>query len=164
MSFQSSSEAALEYFLFPILKKLIGYESQEEAHKDRVNHRALWYELIKAINFNDPTTLANVIFNNKDVYCGIRNITEYNGIREADPGIISVWVDASKRCDPEDNSSCTVTAEDMDIVLHNNGTIDELKTQIGMLVEALNEAQRLTDILYEGDTDGTNPTDDTSST
>ncbi|MEE8597955.1 MAG: hypothetical protein V3S69_00255 [Dehalococcoidales bacterium] len=151
MSFQSSSAAALVNYLLPTLKTLLGYENSVEAFEDRVNHRALWFELIKAINFNDPTTLGRKIFEDKDVYCGIRNITEYAAIRENIPDTLSIWVDASKRCEPEDDKSCTVTPDDMDIILDNNGTIDELKAQINDLVAALTEAQRLADILHEGD-------------
>lgn len=158
MTFQSSSQAALAHCIFGALQDVLGYKSSEEAFADRVNHRALWFELIKAINCKDPATLGAIIFSEHDIYCGIRNITEYKGIREVDPGAISIWVDASKRHGPEDDKSCTVTPDDMDIILDNNGTIDELRAQIKDLVAALTEAQRLTDILYEGDTNG-HPTD-----
>lgn len=137
MTFQSSSAAALEYFIYPILKKLLGYDGYEEAYADRRNHRALWYELIKAVNFNEPTTLAKVIFSNKDVYCGIRNITELKGLLEASPEIVTIWVDGSGRHPPEDDKSCTVTPFDMEYILDNNGTIEELKTHIDTLMKSI---------------------------
>lgn len=124
-------------YLLPTLKTLLGYENSVEAYDDRSNHRALWFELIKAINFHDPTTLGRKIFEDKDIYCGIRNITEYGGLRDIDLGVISIWVDASKRHPPEDDKSCTVTSKDMDYILDNNGTLEELKTHISTLMKQI---------------------------
>ncbi len=137
MTFQSSSEAALDYCVYRILQELIGYETKEECYADRSNHRALWFELIKALNFNDPTTLGEIIFSTHDIYCGIRNITEYKGLMKTSPHILSIWVDASERHPPEDDKSCTVTADDMDIILDNNGTLEELKVHIAHIMKLL---------------------------
>jgi hypothetical protein len=137
MTFQSSSEAAMVYYLYPTLKTLLGYESMGKAYADRSNHRALWYELIKAINFREPTTLGRKIFEGKDVYCGIRNIAEFEGLKYDSCFDLSIWVDASERHPPEDDKSCTVTADDMDIILDNNGTLEELKVHIAHIMKLL---------------------------
>ena len=78
-----------------------------------------------------------MIFKHNDVYCGIRNITELKGLVEADPEIITIWVDGSKRHPPEDDKSCSVTSFDTEYILDNNGTIDELKTHISTLMKTI---------------------------
>lgn len=137
MTFQSSSQAALDHFLYDAFQDVLAYKTPEECYADRSNHRALWFELIKALNYNDPTTLGRVIFKHNDIYCGIRNLTEFDELEEAGLFDVSIWVDASERHPPESNGSCTVTAKEMDIVLDNNGTIEDLKVNIGKLMAGL---------------------------
>jgi hypothetical protein len=139
MTFESSSQAASDYFIYHILGTLIGYETSVECYEDRHNHRALWFELIKAINYNDPTTLGRVIYKHNDIYCGIRNITEFDELEEAGLFDVSIWVDGSKRHPPESDKSCTVTSKECDIILDNNGTLEDLKVNISKLMKDLND-------------------------
>lgn len=137
MTFQSSSQAAADHSIFDILKKLLGYKTSVECYEDRSNHRVLWYELIKAINHRSLTTLATHIYKNSHIYCGIRDRDEFLAIKKAKLFDVSIWVDASGRHPPESLGSCSVTKDDMDLVIYNNGTIEELKDQISMCMKTL---------------------------
>ena len=46
MTFESSSQAAADIFLYDLLKDKYGYNTPEECFEDRMNHRAEWYEAI----------------------------------------------------------------------------------------------------------------------
>lgn len=139
LTYKSSSITAAELVIYPILKGLMGYKSLWRCHADRVNHRELWYELIKAYNHMDRTRLAREIFNQVDVYCGIRDREEYLATRAAALFDFAIWVDASKRNPPEDDHSCTLNPSDADYVLDNNGPMDDLDEKIRSMMRYLNQ-------------------------
>jgi hypothetical protein len=56
MTFESSSQAASDIFLYDLMKEKYGYETSEECFEDRHNHRQEWYE---AIMRTDITTDKN---------------------------------------------------------------------------------------------------------
>ena len=68
-------------FLAKQIKEIIApyksYESVEKCYEDRMNHRPLWFELIKLINLNDPASTAKQILSKWDIYCGMRSIAEF---------------------------------------------------------------------------------------
>lgn len=130
LQFKSSSLAAAEIAIFPILKDLLGYRTSEECYEDRHNHRSLWFELIRAFNYHDRSKLARAIYEEADIYCGIRNRDEFLAIRDAGLFDWSIWVDASSRVPDESTSSCTVTREDADYVIDNNGDLSWLERQV----------------------------------
>lgn len=129
-SFASSSEFMCENVVFPALKEKYNYESPEQCHTDRDAHRQEWYQLIADFNTPDKTALAKAIYADHDVYCGIRHIEEFSAIKNASLFDYSIWVDASSRLPAEDESSCTVTAEMADLVMNNNGSLEELDASI----------------------------------
>lgn len=137
LPFASSSWVACELFLFDQLKDEYGYRSKEECYEDRHNHRKLWYEAIR--NFNDPDLcrLARHLFANYDVYCGIRHHEEFAAIRKEGLADIAVWIDASKRLPPESRESMSLTAKDADVVIDNNGTLEDLYRNLDNTFEAL---------------------------
>jgi dephospho-CoA kinase len=134
-TFKSSSQAASDIFLYASLKDVLGYTTEEECYADRSNFRALWFELIKAYNHRDLAALGKRIFEGHDIYCGIRNKEEFLALSESGSFDVSIWVDSSERHPIEDTSSCTVTADDMDIVLDNNGTLEDLKEEVRRMYE-----------------------------
>lgn len=136
-TFASSSFAAAEHAIYPVLRHLIGYETLEECYNDRHNHRALWYELIKAFNYRDGARLARLVYHSHDIYCGIRNIDEFNAIKEAGLFDYAIWVDRSKVLPVETTDSCTIHPGLADYILDNNGDLDELRSEIGMMVARL---------------------------
>src|SRR6266705_4108782 len=71
LTFASSSFAAAEKVMVPyFLSKGVTYSSLDECYADRVNHRAEWYDQIKAYNTPDRARLAREIYADNDVYVG----------------------------------------------------------------------------------------------
>jgi dephospho-CoA kinase len=136
-TFESSSYVALFSVIYRALKPKYKYKSHEECYKDRVNHREEWFELIKAYNTPDLAKLGREIFNNYDIYCGLRNMAELEAMIAE--GIVDciVWVDASERLEPEPSTSITITKSDCDFVVSNNGSLEDLKVEVQKLVEKL---------------------------
>lgn len=131
--YQSSSEAALDLFLFPILNDArheMGfkeYRSLSEAFEDRVNHRDLWKTLIEEFNSKDRTRLATHMLADSDVYVGMRSNLEYQACMKKALFDHVIWVTAFDRVEPEPTSSFDIEfdASIMSLVL-NNGTEEEL--------------------------------------
>jgi len=142
-TFQSSSFAVAQYAIYPILKQLIGYDTLEECYNDRHNHRSLWFELIKAFNHRDKSLLSRLIFQDCDIYCGIRNVEELNAARKANLFDYAIWVTRSQVTPEETTNSCTVTIRDADYVLDNNGTVEELQVEIDRMVGRLRARKEL---------------------
>ena len=138
-TFESSSMAAARYAIYPVLKDLIGYQTLEECYNDRYNHRALWFELIKAYNHRDGARLGRTIFADHDIYCGTRNEAEFMAIKEENLFDCSVWVDAGKRVPAETTSSCTVSCEMADMLVDNNGSLQDLRWEVAGLVKILRD-------------------------
>lgn len=138
-TFESSSMAAARYAIHPVLKDLLGYRTIEECYNDRHNHRALWFELIKAYNYRDGARLGRAIFADHDIYCGIRNEAEFMAIKEAGLFDCSIWVDASGRVPAETTDSCTVSWEMADLILDNTGDMQDLRHQVSILMRILSD-------------------------
>ena len=134
--FCSSSWAACEAVIWPAWG-IKFYANPLDCFNDRHNHRAVWFELIKAFNKNDKTRLARHIYKDHQVYCGIRSNEEFNAVKASKLFDVSIWIDASKRLPPESKDSCTVTPDMCDIVITNNGTIDEFLIKIDEFTEAM---------------------------
>lgn len=127
LSFVSSSLFAAEEVVYPILKKRYGYTSVEECFEDRYSHRDEWFNLIKGYGeVNGKDALTKRIFEECDIYCGIRNHHEFLAARDAELFDLAIWVDASKRKPAEDSESCSVSPYMADLVLDNNGSMEDL--------------------------------------
>lgn len=137
LSFESSSMTACRLFLYDTLRGKYGYNSPEECFNDRGNHRKEWYDLIKSYNASDPSRLARDIYRHNDVYCGLRDLEEYLVVRDAGLFDLSIWVDASGRLPPESKDSMTITRDLADIVIENNGTLEEFEAKIDRFVTAI---------------------------
>lgn len=136
LKFTSSSWFCAERIAFPALKDKYGYKDVEECYNDRSNHRAEWFDLITAHNTPDKATLGREIFEENDVYCGIRNARELHALRNAGVFHWSIWVDATERGMPvEDKSSCTVEPWMADFVLDNNGSLEDLERSLDVLMQ-----------------------------
>lgn len=123
-NFVSSSRFVLNKAIWPIVQHR--YPDTEAAYADRHNHRALWYNLISGYNAGDLAKLGRELFQEFDIYCGIRNCYEYAAMSNEGLFDYSIWIDASKRLPPEAEDSCTVTAEMADIMLDNNGPLSAI--------------------------------------
>lgn len=72
-SFQSSSLFLAANIVRPALAgRGLFYDSLEACYADRVNHRALWREIISDFNRDDPARLAKAILAVSDCYVGMR--------------------------------------------------------------------------------------------
>lgn len=135
-TFQSSSRFALESFLWSPLRFKFGYNDIEECYADRRNKRSIWFEMIKHYNKKDPTRLAKSLFNSYDVYCGVRNSAELEGMKDEALYNVAVWVDASQRLPIEAPDSITVSPGDVDWVINNNGNILDLHKEVDKFAAA----------------------------
>jgi dephospho-CoA kinase len=130
LRFVSSSFAAAEKVMVPFLAaKGITYASLEECYADRVNRRQDWYEQIKAYNTPDSAKLAREIYTDNDIYVGIRNVVEFEAIRDEGLFDYSIWVDRSKHVEPESTVSTSVLPSMANYVLDNNGTLEQLRVR-----------------------------------
>lgn len=129
-SFQSSSHFCAEIVCRPRMAELgITYDSLEDCYADRVNHRATWYEAIKAYNADDPARLAKGILEDGDLYVGMRSAYEFAEARKLFDHIW--WVDATARgLEPEDRSSMDIDWEDSFRFINNGGTLEDLHNRI----------------------------------
>lgn len=132
-TFQSSSSAASK-FIYEVLKDKYGYKDAEGCFNDRANHRKEWFDLICEYNKDNPTALAELIYKDSDIYCGIRSLREFNKGKEEGLFDLSIWVDASKRLPAEGEDSNEIKSEHCDIVIHNNGTLEEFEATVNNLL------------------------------
>jgi hypothetical protein len=151
LKFCSSSMYAADKIILPVLGKTHSYRSAQHCFEDRhniscvrcqqpdgttfVSHRKQWYDLISAFNTPKRSRLAQEIMETNDVYVGMRRREEVDASRHLFTHVL--WVDASKRCPPEHDESCTVTPNDADIVIDNNSSHAELVHNIQKLVPQL---------------------------
>lgn len=129
-TFTSSSKAACELFIFDKLKDKYGYKSVDECFEDRVNHRSEWYDIISQRGEKDPTGLSRYILENNDIYVGCRNPNEFYAAKDEGLFDVAIWVDASKRCAPEDKSSNKMEPYMADYIIKNNGDIEDLEIEV----------------------------------
>jgi hypothetical protein len=134
----SSSIAALPH-IWPVLDALDhAYATADEAYRDRMHYRELWCELISLYNTPDKSTLAREVLSRADVYDGMRCAKEFEASRHLFDYI--VWVDASARV-PTVDPTLTISRDVADLVIDNNGTLDDLRGAAVRLGERLGVVQ-----------------------
>ena len=143
LKFVSSSLFCAEKVMMPAFdkhrKQLFGgmvtghaYPDAETCYNDRHNysqyygdHRTFWFNAIKEYCTPDKARLAREIFAEHDIYVGIRDRREL-WAAQLIPNTITVWVDASDRLPPEQASSMNIEPWMANVVLDNNGTLEDL--------------------------------------
>jgi hypothetical protein len=126
LSFVSSSEFAAEKAVFPLMADL--YPDWRACFEDRANHRGLWHHAIAAYNLRPGPMLAEQILEAHDIYVGMRK--RYEFARSRDLFDVVVWVDRSEHLPPEDTFSNELTADDADVVIDNNGDLEQLEANV----------------------------------
>jgi dephospho-CoA kinase len=130
---KSSSLAAAEIFIFDKLKDTYDYKTIEECWEDRVNRRALWYNLITEFNTPDKLKLTKAILQENDIYIGLRNIAE---VQEAVDEQVFDWVigvfDKRKKLEATDSFDHEVM-DFCDFIIENDGTLEDLQNKISTL-------------------------------
>lgn len=76
LKFTSSSLAAARIFIYDILKEKYNYKDFEECYTDRHAKRDEWFNLITEYNKDNASRLAEQIFEDNDVYVGMRSERE----------------------------------------------------------------------------------------
>jgi predicted HAD superfamily Cof-like phosphohydrolase len=117
------------------------YASVEDCFNDRHNHRAFWFQEIEKYNYPDRSRLAQDIFEEHDIYVGLRSAKEFMAARNSGVFDIAIWVDRSDHVPPEDKASCTVEPWMADFHLDNNGTLEDLRFNLNQLVITLEDGQ-----------------------
>jgi hypothetical protein len=135
LTFESSSKFCAEHVVRPWLAKIgIEYDSLEECYDDRHTYRVEWYHAIMEFNEDDPSRLSREIFNTYDMYVGIRSRVEFLAAKQYSD--LSIWVDAFQR-HPEPDPTCVILKSDCDIVIDNNGSIEEQQEKLTRLFDLL---------------------------
>lgn len=130
MTYKSSSQAAAEIFIYDELKDNYGYKNFNECFEDRINRRAEWYQMITRYNSVDRAKLAKRILFNNQCYVGMRDSDEITECIRQRVFDLIIWVDASKRLPPESSDSFNIDISCADIVIDNNGTLNQLKEKL----------------------------------
>lgn len=130
----SSSFAALDV-IHPVLSMVSKYKSKLALFNTRHENRELWKELITLYNTPDKTALSKLILAKSDIYVGMRCRLEYEASKELFDYVI--WVDASDRAPQDESMDIYFNPESM-ILLDNNGTLDDLNTNVTALLEKVN--------------------------
>lgn len=130
LKFKSSSQAAVDIFIYDALKNKYGYKTPEECFEDRVNHRAEWKTMICEYNTPDKAKLAKGILDRSDCYVGMRDKDEIKECLKQNLFEAIIWVDALERLEPEDPSSFNIDKSDADFIVDNNGTLEEFREKV----------------------------------
>lgn len=130
LNFISSSQACADIFIYDELKDKYGYKTPEECFLDRVNHRDEWYQMICNYNKDDKAKLAKEILKYNNTYVGMRDWAEIQECLKQELFDLVIWVDASKRLPQESVESFNITTADADVIIENNGTLEELKEKV----------------------------------
>ena len=130
-----SSKFVCQRAVFPCMTDM--YDTWEECYADRHNHRQTWYDLI-SIHNDVGHELSVELFKEHDVYTGLRSKRELDAFKNLFPDdTFVIWVDGSDRLPPEPATSISITQEDADWVIDNNGTEEELTAKVADLLMIL---------------------------
>lgn len=124
--FESSSLAASEIVVYPLLRDKYGYKSAEECFEDRRNHRQEWKEAITAYNTPDKARLCREILNRRNGYIGMRCDEEYAA--SVDMFNYVLYIDACKRLPPD--PTMMIERDDRMIVIDNNGSVEDMEESL----------------------------------
>lgn len=134
-SFESSSRFCSRKFIFNDLKDKYGYDNEEQCYADRHNHRTEWYNCICNYNIPDASRLGREIFQEYDIYCGLRNKKEFHAMKNTGVFDYAIWVDRSDHLPEEAKTSMSLEQWMADFTIDNNGTLEELQFNIDQLIQ-----------------------------
>lgn len=130
--FIGSSQMALDIFLYDKLNEKYGlnYQTKEQAFNDRVNHRDKWFNEIVEFNKDDKLRLVKCILEKADIYVGLRSGKEVEAAIEQNMfnHIIGVYNYRKERESSKSNTADVLKYSD--IILTNNGTIEQLQEKV----------------------------------
>lgn len=138
IAFRSSSLFLAEAVVRPELERRgLTYPDLDACYADRVNHRALWREIIEDYNRDDAARLAKAILAVSDCYVGMRMPREFSTSRALFDAVL--WIDASGRgLPPEGADSMGITFDPAWMIrIDNGGTLDAMKAQLDEWMRAV---------------------------
>lgn len=127
----SSSEVAGDYVYRTQFRAW--YPHARACWLDRRRHRETWKAAIEDYTRDDPARLAREIVESADVYVGMRSRREFEAARELFDAV--VWID---RDVPRDSSN-DLSRDDADVVVENNGTLDDLAERVRRIANLLRD-------------------------
>lgn len=131
LKFISSSLFVADKAVRPWLEQRgIVYNSMDDCYADRVNHRADWFDAIAAYNKDDPAKLGKELFAQYDVYCGLRNLREFQALYNAKAFDVCFWVDRSGHVPLEPETSFTIPRKVADYIIDNEGDLCDLRMNV----------------------------------
>lgn len=133
ITYYGSSLRASEIFIFDKLKGKYDYETPEECFEDRVNHRKEWMDLIEEYNQYIPHRLVSEILEDSDMYVGLRSIREFKSSLEYNLFDLVIGVYDSRKPTESINSMELCPFRDSDIILANNGNLQDLREKVRLL-------------------------------
>ena len=75
------------------------------------------------------------MFNEFDIYCGLRNKREFFAMQNTGVFDYCIWVDRSDHLPPESKDSMSLEQWMSDYTIDNNGDIDELEFNVCSLID-----------------------------
>lgn len=138
-TFQASSVAASEIFLYDVLKVKYGYKTPRECFEDRGNHRKEWHDAICEFNKDDKAALAKHIMRKSDIYVGMRSDAEIESC--LNQGLFDLIIGIFDNRKPlENRESFDIDLFNRaDIIIPNCGTITDLKLRASLLKPLLTD-------------------------
>lgn len=122
LKFKSASMLMAEKIIMPKFPNR--YTSVEECYADRVNHRSIWAKLLEEYIKDDKTKFIKEVFSESEIYCGLRSPTELLAAKKENLFDLSIWIDRNMCF--EDKTSCRLTKYYADIIIENNGSLQDL--------------------------------------
>ena len=135
LSYKSSSEFCAERVVFPAMAQ--NYNTASECFADRGNNRERWFNIIADYTKADQARIGRELLQEHDIYCGIRRPEELRAVQGLGIAEYTIWVDACDRLPPEDVKSCTVEARMADLIIDNNGTLEDLQANVAAVANII---------------------------
>lgn len=148
---------ASSWHVAEMIAPVLGYPSAQAAFDDRRNRRAEWKQFIRDYTMDDPTRLMRELYEQSDIYVGLRDRTEFDaGVREGIFDLIiyvtrGSWDPKNNPADPPDNGiwwpydsgdrTLDMSMDDADVVLYNDSTLARFErrcTRFAKYLGALN--------------------------
>jgi len=137
LTYEASSQAAADIFIYDELKDKYGYETPEECFVDRMNHRAEWHDMICEYNKDDKARLAKGILERADIYVGMRSSAEIKEcINQALFDVVIGVYNPRLPHEPEDSFNIDLFA-DADIIIPNGGDLWDLRVKVYKFINPL---------------------------
>jgi len=117
--------------ILPVIAHSIGLPA-EQVFAERHQHREFWFHWCNAFRRHYPSMVAKMLLAEADVLVGLRGLLEFESCRNNRVFDLSIWVERPGVGD------CGTVAFDKsmcDLVLHNDGTEDDLAVKVQNLAK-----------------------------